>query len=576
MKLKRTKPTFSERVSGELRRGRSIFSAIFSSTWNSLGSFIGSYDAVDPRNTAMRGVIGRPTTAADLATSTPYLRNLCRNYERNNAGARAMVEGLVANVVGSGISLEPDTGDAATDEKIREAWGDYIRDCSIDGCSLYELQTLAFRDVVVAGEAIWRFVVDPARGDKIPLCILPLEAEWLGDSGMTVVGQTQGYVGGVKLDQYGRPVSFSLYSPGGTYEEVPAAAISHIFERRRALQIRGEPWLAPIITTLRQEKDLVTSELEAAKNTAGFAAAITTNGGLPADLDEKGEHVRNIALGSVLELQQGEDIKLLNHTRPSQQIAPFRDMLRGDMAGALRIGRRWIDRDISGANYSSMRADMLDNERLLGPVREWFGNQTVGRLYKKVLPYLAIKAGVVVKSDKYRLVPDGQPYVDPLKDAQAAAMAIEFGLSTFEAEIGKRGGDYKQVWTKLAEEKKMLDKLGIVLHSPSGVPFGDEAAMAEGADNSGPKSKTKPKGQPGSSSENHGKAEERITSDQFVRALEVVRDIKRDANVQHFHLPPGETVVNNKVEPTPLYVTNEVKTPEVTVNNQVRAESAPT
>jgi lambda family phage portal protein len=599
--MNKRKQTFSQRVAQELRGGRSLFSAIFTSSWNSLGSWLGTYDAADPRNVAMRGVIARPVSAADLAVSTPYIRNLCRNYERNNSTVRAMTEGIVANVVGSGIALEPDTGDPAVDEKIREVWDEYIRDCFVDGMGLYAGQTLAMRDTVVAGEAIWRFVVDATDGDKIPLKILPLEAEWLGDSGQTVVGMNSGYVGGVKIDQLGRPISYSLYSPSGVMEEVPAAMVAHIFERRRALQIRGEPWYAPILTTLRQEKDLVTSELEAAKNTSGFAAAITTNGGLPPDMDEKGDVTRDIRLGSVLELQQGEDIKLLNHTRPSQQIAPFRDMLRGDMAGACRIGRRWIDRDVSQANYTSTRVDMLDQERLTGPVREWFGHATAGKLYEKVLPYLAIKAGVAMPRDNYRLVPDGQPYVDPLKDAQAAAMAIEFGLSTFEQEVGKRGGDYKQIWAKLAEEKKMLDKLGIVLHTPSGVPFGDEAAIAAGADNDGPKTKTKPGGKPGSSAENHGKAadrsvkkEEDVTREEFAIAMreeraatrEMIRDLlaasapKQTGHVIHTDMR-AEAIkeVLSLMQPPSIQVNvPQTAAPEVKVNvqpSEVRIEHAP-
>lgn len=459
-------------MSSHRQGGRSLFSALFTSAWNSLGSWLGTYDAVDPRNTAMRGVIARPTTAIDLAVTTPYLRNLCRNYERNNAWARAATEGLVANVIGSGIGLEPDTGDPDVDHKIREQWVDYIRDCFVDGTDLYEGQRFGFRDIVVGGECLWRLIVDNERSKdgRIPLCIVPLEPEWFGDSGQTVVGMTEGYVGGIKLDQYGRPVSYSLTAPSGKHEEIPAKFIIHAFEKRRALQVRGEPWFAPIVTTLRQEKDLVMSELEAAKNTAGFAAAITTHGGTPPDIDERGEKTRDISLGAVLELSQGEDIKLLSHTRPSQQIKPFLEMLKGDMAGALRLGRRWIDRDISNANYTSMRADMLDNDRLLGPVREWCGHQLAGRLYKAVLPYLAIKAGVELPRATYRLTPDGQPYVDPQKDAEAAALAISYGLSTFEAEIGKRGGDYKQVWQKLAEEKALLDKLGLELQSPGGTP----------------------------------------------------------------------------------------------------------
>jgi lambda family phage portal protein len=522
-----------------MNKGRGFFSAVFSSTWNSLGSWINTYDAVDPRNQTMRGVIARPASAADLVTSIPYIRNLCRNYERNNATVRAATEGLVANIVGSGIYIEPDTGDPDTDEKIRAEWLDYIRDCFMNGMGLYEAETLACREVIVAGEALWRPIIDMERvkAGRIPLCFLPLEPEWLGDSGQTIVGNNEGYVGGITLDDYARPVTYNLTTPSGKTERVPAKMMIHIFEKRRSLQIRGEPWFAPILNTLHQEKDLVVAELEAAKNTAGYAAAITTNGGIPYDVDEKGSPTRDINIGSVLELQPGENIQLLSHTRPSQQIKPFRDMLRGDESGALRIGRRWLDRDIGNANYSSMRADMMDNDRLLGPVRTWFGNQSAGMVYKMVLPYLAIKAGVKLPRNNYRLVPDGQPYVDPLKDAQAAASNIAFGLSTYEIEIGKRGGDYKAIWKKLAEEKALAEKLGIVLNDPSGGVFGEQTA--EGQENidentsDQSKNKNKPSNKP-------PQGERHMTKSEFLEVMTRL-DSERKQVVQP---QPSVTLVN--------------------------------
>jgi len=570
---------FSKSFRTARNNGRNLFAAVFSATWNSLaGGFIGTYDSVDPRNTAMRGVLTRPSTPADLASSVPYLRNLCRNFERNNASARAMTEGFVANVVGSGIALEPDTGDAATDAKLREVWNEYTRDCFIDRSELFEGERLACREVFVAGESLWRMVIDPdrAKDGLIPLCVQPYEPEWLGDSGQTLTGSYEGYIGGVKLDKFGRAVSYSLISPAGLREEVPADKMIHAYERRRALQFRGEPMMAPILTTLRQEKDLVMAELEAAKNTAGFAAAITTNGGMPSEVDEKGEAVRDIKLGTVLELQQGEDIKVINHTRPSQQIAPFRDMLRGDMAGAVRLGKRWIDRDISGANYSSMRADMLDNERLLAPVREWFGHQTVGKLYQAVLPYLCLKAGVEMPKRKaYRLVPDGQPYVDPLKDAQAAAMSIAFGLSTYEQEIGKRGGDYRQVWQKLAEERAELDRLGIVIQTPSGMLVGDEEAMALGGDDSNPPGKSPsgrpskpvagPPGKAAGTGESGKKPDER-EHDLLIRSMELNRELAAK--------PHAAVNVTTNVPPSVTHVMATVESP--TVNLRQEAQAAPT
>jgi lambda family phage portal protein len=464
---------FWQRVAHERAYGkRSWFASVFSSTWSSLGSLMGTYDAVDPRNKAMRGVLARNASAGDLVTSLPFVRNLCRNYERNNTTVRAGTEAIVAITVGSGIALEPDTGDETLDAKLRPHWVEWLRDCGVNGQSMFQLQSSGMRDAVVAGELLWRFVIDHARiaQGKIPLAIMPLEPEWLGDFAYNQPTNNTGTIGGIDVDEFCRAVAYNLKNPNGNNEKVPADSIIHWFERRRSLQIRGEPWWAPVLTTLRQEKDLITAELEAAKNTASMSAAITTHGGMALQTDERGSPVRDIEMGSVFELAPGESITPLSHTRPSQQIAPFSDMLRGNIAATMRIPKRFLNRDITGANYSSQRGDNVDQERLSGPVREDFGNGTIGRAWHTVLPYLCVKAGIPYAKYHYRLVPDGQAYVDPLKDAQASAFAIAFGLSDYETEVGKRGGDYKAVWKKLAAQVKELEVLDLHLKDPTGAP----------------------------------------------------------------------------------------------------------
>lgn len=479
---------FWQRVASAQQYGkRSWLSAVFSSTWSSLGSFIGTYDAVDPRNKAMRGVLARPATAADLITSLPYIRNLCRNYERNNTTVRSGTEAVVAITVGTGIALEPQTGNPEYDEKLRPHWINYIHDCGINGESLYELEATGMRDVVVAGELLWRLVIDHQRigQGKIPLLVMPIEPEWLGDFNFGTPTNNGGTMGGIDLDDYCRAVAYNLRNPNGKLEKVPAASVIHWFERRRALQIRGEPWWAPVLTTLRQVKDLVTAELEAAKNTAGFAASIETTMSPSFQQDERGSPVRDIEIGSITELAPGEKMTMYSHTRPSQQIAPFRDMLNGDIAAAMRIGKRWLTRNVSDANYSSMKADQLDQERLSAPLRENFGRGTAGKLWKAVLPYLCIKAGVPYGDYGYRLIADGQPYLDPLKDVQAAAFAIAFGLSDFETEVGKRGGDYKDTWDRLKKQVDELQSRGLVIKDPTGVVVGTDPADAGGASGDG-------------------------------------------------------------------------------------------
>ncbi len=447
------------------------------SLWNAITGFfgLGGYSATDPkRKISPAGT--RPVNATAnqlLSTSLPQLRALCRNLERNNPVARGSVEGLLALIVGTGIGLEPDSGDEKIDERIRAVWIDFIADCAANGFhDMYYLQGQALREMVTAGEFVWRLVVLPelANEGKIPLAILPLESEWLHDQS-TTHGQPDEndivWVNGVGINNLGLPVAYKISNPetnGANIQTLTAKEVVHGFEHRRALQARGEPWMSPIIEVLQQERDLVDSELKSAVVNSSVSMTITSEIHPDLDTTEQGDSVdpaQTLRVGGVARLFPGEKIDAHDHTRPGQQIANFRKTLRGDQAAAMRIPQRFLDRDVSQANYSSMRADMLDSDRLLAPVREWFGHATIGRVYREVLPYLALKAGVKVPRAKYRLLPDGQPYVDPYKDIQAAAMSIVTGIETHESVIAKRGGDYKKVWEQIAKERKEAKALGI-------------------------------------------------------------------------------------------------------------------
>jgi lambda family phage portal protein len=438
-------------------------------TQSILGGGKAGYDA---NNTARRILNNRPgdRTAMDLSLSElPALRSHARQLERNNPTARAACDATCALVVGSGIALEPDQSEwsEAQTEKVRKEWLSYCDDASVDGRSIYELQTQGWREIFVPGELLWRFVIDPARKkrDQLPLCLLPLESEWLdGTSGamMQVFPDKSCKVGPITVDVFGRPISYDLRNPEniGSFpsETVAASSVIHLFEKRRSMQTRGESWLAPVIETLNQERDLVATELQAAKTGASIGLAITSDYHESLDTTEDGDSddpAQSLRIGGVARMYPGEKVEPFMTTRPSQQIMPFRAGLRGDTAAALRTPQRFLDRDISRVgSYSAMRGDNQDEERLMGPVREWYGHGTIGRVYKEVLPYICAKVGVPLpRAIKYKLLPDGQPYVDPEKDIAASQSAINAGLSTKEIEVGKRGGD----WRAIAKQKQSED-----------------------------------------------------------------------------------------------------------------------
>lgn len=479
--------------------GRGLYDAI-ASTGAAFGwPGGGGYQVLDSNRKIINGLTKMLAkyAANELSNlSLPNMRSLCRNLERNNATARAAVEGSTADVVGTGIALEPDHGDEVINARIRPFWNDYIRGCDITGTrSIYDLQAEAFRSWYIAGEHIWRTPVLPDLVDqgRIPLVVLPLDSEWIASDLPDIREEKITRVAGISLDKWGRAKTYWLRNPeaafSGDAEPVPASEVIHGFEHRRPLQNRGEPWLAPVIERIAQEGDLIDTELKAAINCSGIAVVVTSDYHGPLDdgtnSDQRtdgteSDPAQGIGIGSIARVNPGDKVEAFMHNRPGQQIAAFTRMLRCSIAAACRVAVRWLDRDPERFSYSSMRGDQQDSHRLLAPVREVFGHATIGALYLKALPYLCIKAGIPVPANKgYKLLPDEQPYVNPMEDLEAMDLAVSKGFSTYESECAKRGKDYREVWRQRKAEQDEAKKLGLNLTEPSKAPTNPQQQNSE-------------------------------------------------------------------------------------------------
>lgn len=57
----------------------------------------------------------------------------------------------------------------------------------------------------------------------------------------------------------------------------------------------------------------------------------------------------------------------------------------------------------------------------------------------------------------------GRGQIDEMKETQASILRINAGLSTFESEIAKQGGDWRKVFRQRSRENKLAEDLDLVL-----------------------------------------------------------------------------------------------------------------
>ncbi len=428
--------------------------------------WLGAYASTDPRRKLLEAwKVQKSTSNQALGYNLPTLVNQCRHLERNCPSARSIVEGLVADIIGTGIDVAPDTGSEPRDERIRKAWLEWAECAGVDGATIWELQAQAMREICAAGSFLWRFVILPERVAEggIPLAILPLEVEWLSAQPIAGTAMVPGslFVNGVELDKLGRPLAYHLADPntvslGGVAngERVEARYIVHGFEKRRAFQTQGEPILAPLIERLQQEEDLVRIELQSARIASAFAVAIESEYHEDAvDESDPAQGVVDVSPGTVTNLPPGAKANIIQSSRPNQLIEAFRKMLRGDIAAAARCARKWLDRDYSSATFMNTRMEQADSKRMHKPTQNWLGRHIASRPYLEALPWLLLRLGQAMPADAigrkklsgHRIQPDLPEYVDPLKDGQAAIQNAANGLSTLDDECSSRGKDYRKI-----------------------------------------------------------------------------------------------------------------------------------
>jgi capsid protein len=79
----------------------------------------------------------------------------------------------------------------------------------------------------------------------------------------------------------------------------------------------------------------------------------------------------------------------------------------------------------------------------------------------------------------------GAGQIDELKETQAAILRVQSGLSTYENEIAKLGGDYREVFAQAVREQKYIEKNELQFLLSAKRPLGAQAPGAGGASPAG-------------------------------------------------------------------------------------------
>lgn len=452
------------------------------------------YDATSQGRRTKGWEPGNESIMALVAGAGDELRRKSRDTCRRNAWATNALDSFVGNCVGTGIvpaSKHPDRKERLRLEQLWLRWTDEADAAGIT--DFYGLQSLACREALEAGEAFIRF--RPRRASDrltVPLQLQLIEAEQVPNSMNQTAPNGAKIRAGVEFDAIERRVAFHMYRNhpgdilGGSLEtsRVPAEQVAHLFRPLRAGQYRGHPWLTPVLVLLHDLEKYDNAELlrkqVAAMMVFFIEDADPANPLFPGEAeDDQGIPIEGLEPGSAITLPNG---KKINVTEPVDVGGMYTEYMRIQLrriAAGLGITYEQLTGDLTGVNYSSIRAGLIEFRRRC----EAFQHQVMVFQFCRPVWREFIRAAVLsgaidqdaftANSNAYFDVewrPQAWPWVDPLKDVESEVMAIDNLLKSRSASIRETGYDAETVDAEIAEDQKRESEFGLERRSTSRAP----------------------------------------------------------------------------------------------------------
>jgi lambda family phage portal protein len=422
---------------------------------------------------------GSPST--DIIPDLKALRARSGDQMRNSPIAVGAIGQTINGVVGTGLSFnaQVDGKFLGLSEEEAEAWNEdhdrrFAAWCESKDCDLsrtlnfYGLQELSFRSELERGDIFWLTPMVPRAGRAATLALQLIEADRVCNPDNKP--NTDNLVEGLELDPTTREciaVHVARIHPGdalgkkNTWDRVTVRGgktgrlrVLHSFQPLRPGQVRGVPWIAPILEPLKQLGRWTEAELNAAVTSSLFSVFVQMDPEAFQDIfdedaqgaivDQARKWSGEMESGKAVNLLPGESVSSAAPGRPNPQFDPFWLAMVRQIGMALEIPVEVLIMHFQ-SSYTAARGAMLmaakfwrrRRDRLVtnicAPVHEiWLSEEiAAGRIaapgfFADPVVRAAWCAGVWTG--------DGPGSLDPQKEVTAAQARVDMEISTLDAE----------------------------------------------------------------------------------------------------------------------------------------------
>jgi lambda family phage portal protein len=450
------------------------------------------------------------------------LRAKSRDMGRKNPWIHQGLNRWKSNAIGTGIVPIPMHPNRSVRRKLTSLFRRWTDESDAHGVTdFYGQQMLAASGVKEAGEAFCRFRPRSLKDNlSVPLQLqliagdhVPFERTGLAPNGNRVRM-------GIEFDDIGRRSAYHMWRehPGDVRTftsvndiiRVPAPEICHIFEPLEIGQIRGVSGMATVLLKARDFDLYEGGEIVRKRDNAqraGFITETSGQGGAGFGGETTKSAIDSVVDTVILEagtwqkLRPGEDVK---PATPAEMGTGYNDFMRWVLraiAAGLGITYEQLTGDLTGVNYSSIRAGLLEFRRA---IEQWqhsvFIFQFCRPVWNRWLRSALISGALEISAldfererHLYEFVewrPQGWQWVDPEKEIRAIVKAIRSGLMSREQAVAGYGYSAEEIDTAIAAEIKRTDKLGVSYDSDGRRPeagSGQQSSSTGMGHNGGPK-----------------------------------------------------------------------------------------
>lgn len=475
-----------------------------------VNSGYGNYGANGTKKSVIGWTHGGGSHREDIEDNIDPLRQRSRDlYYGGSNLATGAVKRLRTNTVGVGLHLKASIDEEVLKilpEQARELeeaierefshWADSTN-CDMERLdNFYQLQQLALLNALLSGDSFALMKTSKRTGSIYDLRIELIEADRISTPDTERVNPL--FCEGVEKNEDGEVVAYHIskfhplsFTDRNPREWVRVAAygektgrrnILHVMNRERIGQVRGVPFLSPVIETIKQLGRYTEAEVLAAVINGLFTVFIekeSTSDDVPfgeavpeeLQVDAEDEGSIELAPGAVIDLGEGEKANMVNPGRPNPNFDPFVIAVIKQIGAALEIPYEILIMAFN-SNYSASRAAILEFFKVVKMYRAWFVTDFCQPIYEEWLSEAVAKGRIkapgffsdpIIKSAYCSAEWSGPSagQLDPTKEVQAADLRVQGGYSTREREARELTGTdfYKNVKQRKREEE-LLKEVG--------------------------------------------------------------------------------------------------------------------